>query len=84
MVIAQWIPQTFFFAVIFWSKVTELIPAPIFAVFFNFSSSRTDLCKKRPPRAQITELIPVGIFRGNVAVTKLPNEFPEAIFEPGI
>ena len=38
-----------FFAVIFGSVITELLPAPIFAVHFYLVSPRTDLCKKHPP-----------------------------------
>ena len=60
-------------------------------------NSRTNFCcnflpcfvqnrslRKAPPCAEIIELIPVGFFCGNLAATKLPNQFAETIFAPGI
>ena len=41
--------------------MTELIPAPPFAVFFTLFQQDRSL-QKAPPCAKITELIPVGFF----------------------
>ena len=64
--IAQLIPQTFL-CCNFWSKTTELTPAPIFAVLFTLFHPE-QISGKKLPSAKITELIPVGFFCGNLAV----------------
>ena len=81
-IIAQLIPQTIFCCK-FPVKITECIPAPIFAVLFTLFHPE-QISGEKIPSAIIAELIPVGFFGSNQAVIELPNEFPETIFAPGI
>ena len=58
---AQLIPQIYF-AVISWSRITERIPTPIFAVIVLPCFIQNSSLQKKLPSAKTTELIPAGTF----------------------
>ena len=82
-ILAQLIPQTFF-AVIFRSKITELIPAPISAVLFtSFHAGQITGQKNSPvpklPNAFGSELFAV-IFRSKITELISQGQFLRPVF----